>query len=160
MKKIILASSILLASAASFAAANNVGCGLGTVVMGGQQGLAPQVMAVTTNGTGMQTFGISSGTSGCSQDGVVPANKIAMSFIEGNQARLAREMAAGQGDTVAGLASVLQVADADAAAFSSTLKNNYGKIFVRANMTGVDVLSNIKQVLASDAALKTYASNI
>ena len=160
MKKIILASSILLASAASFAAANNVGCGLGTVVMGGQQGLAPQVMAVTTNGTGMQTFGISSGTSGCSQDGVVPSNKIAMSFIEGNQARLAREMAAGQGDTVAGLASVLQVADADAAAFSSTLKNNYGKIFVRANMTGVDVLSNIKQVLASDAALKTYASNI
>ena len=83
-----------------------------------------------------------------------------MSFIEGNQARLAREMAAGQGDTVAGLASVLQVADADAAAFSSTLKNNYGKIFVRSDMTGVDVLSNIKQVLASDAALKTYASNI
>ena len=161
MKKIILATSILLASAASFAAANNVGCGLGTVVMGGQSGPAPQVLAVTTNGTsGSQTFGISSGTSGCSQDGVVPANKIAMSFIEGNQARLAREMAAGQGDTVAGLASVLQVADADAAAFSQTLKNNYGKIFVRADMTGVDVLSNIKQVLASDAALKTYASNI
>ena len=149
MKKIFLATSILLASAASFAAANNVGCGLGTVVMGGQSGPAPQVLAVTTNGTsGSQTFG------------VVPANKIAMSFIEGNQARLAREMAAGQGDTVAGLASVLQVADADAAAFSSTLKNNYGKIFVRSDMTGVDVLSNIKQVLASDAALKTYASNI
>ena len=122
MKKIFLATSILLASAASFAAANNVGCGLGTVVMGGQSGPAPQVLAVTTNGTsGSQTFGISSGTSGCSQDGV---------------------------------------ADADAAAFSSTLKNNYGKIFVRSDMTGVDVLSNIKQVLASDAALKTYASNI
>lgn len=163
MKKIILAASILLTSAASFAAANtnNVGCGLGTVVMGGQSGTAPQVFAVTTNGTsGSQTFGISSGTSGCTQDGVVPSNKIAMSFIEGNQARLAREMAAGQGDTVAGLASVLQVADADAAAFSSVMKNNYSKIFVRSDMSGVEVLSNIKQVLASDAALKTYASNI
>lgn len=161
MKKIILASSIILASAASFAAANNVGCGLGTVVMGGQSGAAPQILAVTTNGTsGNQTFGISSGTLGCSQDGVVPTNKIAMSFIEGNQARLAREMATGQGETVAGLASVLQVAEADVATFSSTLKDNYGKIFVQADTTGVDVLSNIKQVLANHSALKTYAGNI
>ncbi|MBK7004701.1 MAG: DUF3015 family protein [Burkholderiales bacterium] len=50
MKKIILASAIVLASTASFAAANNVGCGLGTVVMGGQSGPGPQVLAVTTNG--------------------------------------------------------------------------------------------------------------
>lgn len=161
MKKIILATSILLASAASFAAANNVGCGLGTVVMGGQQGPAPQVLAVTTNGTsGSQTFGISSGTSGCSQDGVVPTNKISMSYIEGNQSRLARDMAAGQGDTVAGLAKVLQVADADAAVFSSVLKDNYSKIFVRADVTSMDVLTNIKQVLANDATLKAYAANI
>lgn len=161
MKKIILATTILLASAGSFAAANNVGCGLGTVVMGGQSGPGPQVLAVTTNGTlGNQTFGISSGTSGCSQDGVVPANKIAMSFIEGNHDRLAREMAAGQGDTMAGLASVLQVTQADTAAFSAVMKDNYSKIFASADISGVDVLSNIKQVLASDAGLKAYASNI
>lgn len=161
MKKIILATSILLASAGSFAAANNVGCGLGTVVMGGQSGAGAQVLAVTTNGTfGSQTFGISSGTSGCSQDGVVPANKIAMSFIEGNQDRLAREMAAGQGDTMAGLASVLQVTQADAAAFSAVMKDNYSKIFASADISGVAVLSNIKQVLANDAGLKSYASNI
>jgi hypothetical protein len=161
MKKIILAGSILLASAGSFAAANNVGCGLGTVVMGGQSGAAPQILAVTTNGTsGNQTFGISSGTLGCSQDGVVPTNKIAMSFIEGNQSRLAREMATGQGDSVAGLASVLHIADADAATFSSVLKDNYGKIFAQADISGVEVLSNIKQVLANESALKSYASNI
>lgn len=161
MKKIILAGSIILASAASFAAANNVGCGLGTVVMGGQSGAAPQILAVTTNGTsGNQTFGISSGTLGCSQDGVVPTNKIAMSFIEGNQARLAREIATGQGDTVAGLASVLHVADADVTTFSSVLKDNYGKIFVQADTSGVDVLSNIKQVLTNNSALKSYAGNI
>lgn len=161
MKKIILAGSILLASAASFAAANNVGCGLGTVVMGGQSGAAPQVLAVTTNGTfGSQTFGISSGTSGCSQDGVVPTNKITMSYMEGNQSRLAREMATGQGDAVAGLASVLHVTDADMAAFSAVLKDNYGKIFARADISGMDVLSNIKQVLASDSTLKAYAGNI
>ncbi|MBK7004700.1 MAG: DUF3015 family protein [Burkholderiales bacterium] len=78
---------------------------------------------------------MSSGTSGCSRDGVVPANKLSMSFIEGNQSRLARDMSAGQGETLAGLASVLQVAEADTATFSSVLKDNYGRIFVHADMS-------------------------
>src|SRR5690606_21045070 len=51
------------------------GCGLGSKLFEGQRGVAPQVLAVTTNGTfGNQTFGISSGTLGCNQDGVVRSN--------------------------------------------------------------------------------------
>ena len=34
-----------------------------------QKNIAPQVMMATTNGTGMNTFAISSGTSGCTNDG-------------------------------------------------------------------------------------------
>jgi hypothetical protein len=46
--------------------ANSTGCGLGTIIFEGQKGIAPQVLAVTTNGTsGNQTFGITSGTLGC-----------------------------------------------------------------------------------------------
>jgi len=161
MKKVILAGSILFACAASFAAANNVGCGLGTQVMSGQTGVGPQVFAATTNGTsGNQTFGISSGTLGCSQDGAVPTNKVAILFLEGNQARLARELATGQGDTVAGLASVIRVADADSATFSTVMKDNYSQIFAQADISATDVLSNIKHVLANNAALKAYAANI
>jgi hypothetical protein len=46
----------------------NTGCGLGTIVFEGQNGLVSQTFAVTTNGTfGNQTFGITSGTSNCEQ---------------------------------------------------------------------------------------------
>ena len=51
MKKILLAALVSLPVTA-FAAANNVGsCGLGSKVFEGQNGIAPQVLAVTTNGT-------------------------------------------------------------------------------------------------------------
>ena len=91
MKKILLAALVSLPVTA-FAAANNVGsCGLGSKVFEGQKGIAPQVLAVTTNGTfGNQTFGITSGTLGCTQDGVVSSNWKTALFIDGNKAQLAR----------------------------------------------------------------------
>ncbi|HKB84382.1 MAG TPA: DUF3015 family protein, partial [Burkholderiales bacterium] len=69
MKRIFVA--IALSALPAMAFADNVGtCGWGSKLFDGQKGAAPQVLAVTTNGTfGNQTFGISSGTSGCTQDG-------------------------------------------------------------------------------------------
>ena len=57
MKKLLFPLVVFLPVTA-FAAANNVGsCGLGSKVFEGQKGVAPQVLAVTTNGTfGNQTF--------------------------------------------------------------------------------------------------------
>lgn len=76
MKKIVVAALVTLAAASSMAAQNNVGsCGWGSKVFEGKSGIAPQVLAVTTNGTsGNQTFGITFGTSGCTQDGVVSSS--------------------------------------------------------------------------------------
>ena len=58
---------------------NGPGCGLGKLAWsdyGGQKQIAPQVFMATTNGTfGSQTFGISSGTSGCTNDGLIMKNK-------------------------------------------------------------------------------------
>jgi hypothetical protein len=160
MKKYIVAAVMMTATSA-FAATNNVGCGIGSMIFAGQSGMAQEVLAVTTNGTlGNQTFGISSGTLGCGKDGVVPDNKTAMLYLEGNQDRLAREMATGQGESVAGLASVIRVSAADSAAFSAVMKENYSKIFTQANVSSVEVLANIKQVLASNETLQAYSNNI
>ena len=55
---------------------NSVGCGVGSQLFDGQSGVAPQVLAVTTNGIlGNQTFGISSNTLGCKSDGTVMASQ-------------------------------------------------------------------------------------
>ena len=66
-RKTLLMSTLLLAPLGVYAdPPNSVGWGLGSQIFDGQSGVAPQVLAVTTNGTlGNQTFGISSGTSGC-----------------------------------------------------------------------------------------------
>ena len=100
MKKLLFPLVVFLPVTA-FAAANNVGsCGLGSKVFEGQKGVAPQVLAATTNGTsGNQTFGITSGTLGCSQDGVVSSNWKTALFIDGNKSQLARDAASGQGET-------------------------------------------------------------
>jgi Protein of unknown function (DUF3015) len=76
---ILIVCSLLVLQAAGVGAAGNPdngpGCGLEKLAWmdyGSQKQIAPQVMMATTNGTfGSQTFGISSGTSGCANDGVI-----------------------------------------------------------------------------------------
>ena len=66
MKKLYLASALatVLTLSSNAMAIDSTGCGLGSMAWRGQSGTAPQILAVTTNGSfGTQTFGISSGTS-------------------------------------------------------------------------------------------------
>ena len=109
---ILIACSLLVLQAAGVGAAGNPdngpGCGLGKLAWmdyGSQKQIAPQVMMATTNGTfGSQTFGISSGTSGCANDGVIMKNKhinMASRAFES----LAEEMAQGRGEHLASLAA-------------------------------------------------------
>ena len=75
MKKILIVAVLLLVPAAFATADDDIGCGLGTQLWAGNEGLAPKVLAATTNGTsGNQTFGITTGTLGCSQEGVITAD--------------------------------------------------------------------------------------
>ena len=160
MKKILLAALVSLPVTA-FAAANNVGsCGLGSKVFEGQNGIAPQVLAVTTNGTfGNQTFGITSGTLGCTQDGVVTSAWKTALFIDGNKAQLARDAASGQGETLDALAALLKVDAADKAAFVSLAKARHAEIF--ASVESADsIATRLKAALQSDARLAKYAEAV
>jgi len=94
MKKIVLAA-VLVAATAGFAAADSdIGCGLGTQLWEGEKGLVPKVLGATTNGTfGNQTFGITTGTLGCSSEGVITADARLRMFAGANLDNLARDMA-------------------------------------------------------------------
>ena len=81
--------------------ANSSGCGLGTMLFDGQAGIGPQVLAVTTNGTsGNQTFGITSGTLGCTKDGVVRPPAEVRVLLMSSLDNLAADVARGQGETL------------------------------------------------------------
>jgi hypothetical protein len=158
MKKIIAILSLVAAFPTLAMAADNVGgCGVGSMVFKGQKGIAPQVLAVTTNGsTGNQTFGITSGTLGCTQDGVVTSNMKTAMFIESNKDQLARDMSVGSGETLAALSHLLGVETQDQVAFNRLAKNNVARIFTTESVATEQVVAALREVLAADATLSRY----
>jgi hypothetical protein len=160
MKKAVVA--VVLAGLPAFAMADNVGqCGWGSKLLDGQKGVVPQVLAVTTNGTlGNQTFGITSGTSGCTQDGTVTSNWKTSMFIDGNKQRLARDMSIGSGETLDSLAHLMGVREEDRAQFNRAAQSNLAKIFPSENVPTEQVMLSLKEVLSSDSQLAQYAQAI
>jgi hypothetical protein len=162
MKKLITILSLIAAfPAAALAAGDKIGadgsCGVGSMIFKGQSGIPPQVLAITTNGSfGNQTFGITTGTLGCSVDGVVHSNMKTAMFIDSNKDQLARDMSVGSGETLASLSHLLGVEATDQAAFNRLAKDNVARIFTTESIATEQVIGALREVLASDATLSRY----
>ncbi len=144
MKKILLSTAVTTLMASTLFA-GNVGCGLGNQVIKNQDSVLMQVFAVTTNGTsGNQTFGITSGTSGCAKPAKFVSNDKAVDFVEKNMDALAMDISNGKGESLDTLATLLNVEDK--AAFSAKLQNNFGSIYSSANVSSAQVIENIVTV--------------
>lgn len=135
---------------------NGPGCGLGKLAWmdyGGQKQIAPQVMMATTNGTfGSQTFGISSGTSGCTNDGLVMKNKH-VNLAEGAFESLKQEMAQGQGEHLVALARLLGVPEKDQPAFFALVQEKYNTLIRSEQSPPLSVLQALQAVMAEDPIL-------
>jgi hypothetical protein len=157
-----LVTLALIMAIPSISFADNVGsCGWGTKLFHGQSGVFPQVLAITTNGTfGNQTFGISSGTSGCTQDGVVTSAWKTAAYIDGNMNKLAMDMSRGEGESLDSLSQLVGVESQDKVQFASVLKQNFGKIFSSDNVSSNEVVDSLRSVISSDADLAKYAARV
>ncbi len=139
-------------------APNNIGCGLGAMAWEGQSGIAPQVLGATTNGTsGSQTFGITSVTSGCADDGKVQLPSKMASFIGPNFDRLAQDISRGEGESLTALADLIGVEEQDRGAFYGATQRNFERIIRTDTMTAEEVLVSLNAVMAEDAKLARYA---
>jgi hypothetical protein len=146
MKKILVSAAAVLAlSSGAFATVNNqTGCGLGSQIIQDDSSAVMLALQATTNGTsGNQTFGITSGTSGCKKTKFV-MNERAQEFVAANMDQLAKEIAVGQGESIDTLAELLNVEDR--AAFASALQANYNSIYTSDRVEMSDVLDNISTV--------------
>jgi hypothetical protein len=161
MKKTLLTVTLLAPLTAAMAnPPNSVGCGLGSQIFDQKSGVAYQVLAVTTNGTlGNQTFGISSGTSGCDPDGTVVASARVPMFVGANLDSLAHDIAMGQGESLESLATVMGISESDKAGFFALTRENYAVIFPSANVTAAAVLNSIYAVMARDEQLAQYVKS-
>ncbi len=156
-KLIMLSVAVLFGVQAGLAMAANPdtgpGCGLGKLAWADyahQKNIAPQVMMATTNGTfGSGTFGISSGTSGCTNDGKVMAEHKTTVFAQLNFENLSQEMAQGQGEHLASLATLMGVPSEQHAAFFSMAQERYTSLIKTGETSPVAMVKAINDAIAT-----------
>lgn len=156
MKKTFLVGSILVMAIVVLAGIGwavdqkNTGCGLGTLVFEGQNGLVSQTFAVTTNGTfGNQTFGITSGTSNCEQPKSYTRNEKLNTFVADNMDNLARDIARGNGEYVNTLAVLMDVPETQRISFRSHLQSHFSQIYPSDKVTHSEVVQNLIHVVSA-----------
>ncbi len=157
MRQGILALCFALAAAGVASADNNIGCGLGTQVWEGSEGLAPKVLGATTNGTfGNQTFGITTGTLGCKAEGIITADARLQMYASANLDNLARDMARGNGETLATFSHLMAIDQADQPAFYEFTRRHFAEIFARGDVTAGEMLAALDSLLVNDPRLSAY----
>jgi len=158
MKKVIAGIALLTASSAAFAVApGGPDCGWGNMLMEGQSGLGPQVLASSTNGTsGNATFGMTSGTNGCSANGTLTyGGKSLLGSIMGE---FSEDVARGNGEALNAVAVAYGIQQPDRATFAKVLHENFAQIFPSDKVTAEEVSASIDHLIKTDARLAKYAA--
>ena len=158
MKKLLVLSLVAaIMPSVGMAAGNHPmgGCGLGYLLLSNKDNeKVTQVLGATTNGTfGSQTFGISSGTSGCTESGAVKLAKAAEVYAEVNLDSLRREMAMGKGEYVETFASLLGATEATKPAMLQLFQTQYASLFASSSTTSADLMSALSTTLGQHPEL-------
>ena len=162
VKKLLMLSVAVLfgmQAGLAMAAANpdtGPGCGLGKILWAeskNQKNIAPQVLMATTNGTGMNTFAISSGTSGCTNDGKIMAEHKATVFTAANFENLSQDMAQGRGEHLASLATLMGVPANHQGEFFTMTQNQYTTLIRKGEASPVAMVKAINDAIASHPVL-------
>ena len=128
------------------------GCGLGKLAWADfkrQKDIAPQVLMATTNGTfGSQTFGISFGTSGCTNDGKVWAEHKTEFFVAATIENLAGDIARGRGEHLTALATLLGVPTDQQEMFSMLVQERYRELIGRGEISPSALIQALDEAMA------------
>lgn len=163
LKRLILASLAVafVGMQAGLAMAANPdtgpGCGLGKLAWQNypnQKTIGVQTMEATTNGLmGNQTFGISSGTSGCTNDGKFWAQEKVSVFAALNFENLAQDMAQGQGEHLASLATLMGIPASQQPAFFAMTQEKYASLMTAGETSPVALVKALNEAVATHPML-------
>lgn len=157
MKKLL--SSMILLSASSTAMAVAPGgpdCGWGNMLFEGSAGPAHLAASITNGTSGNATFGMTSGTNGCSMDGTLTYGGVSM--IGSIMNELTEDVAKGEGDALTAVAVMYGIEQSDRQAFAEVAHSNFTVIFPDEDVTAAQVMASFNDVLRADKRLAKYAS--
>jgi hypothetical protein len=165
-KLFVVVGAVAMVGQAGLAMAANPdtgpGCGLGKLAWAdykNQKNIAPQVMMATTNGTfGSGTFGISSGTSGCTNDGQVMAEQKTNVFANLNFDNLSQEMAQGKGEHLASLATLMGIPAEQHAAFFAMTQERYTTMVEAGETSSVALVKALNDAVGKSPVLAQAVS--
>jgi DUF3015 family protein len=168
MKKSIMLMSMALFSslaAGTYAGTTDTGpgCGLGKLAWGdtgNNKHILQQVLIATTNSlTGTITFGISFGTSGCTNDGVVVQREKLNTFAGLNFEDLSHEIAQGRGEHLASLATLMGVPAEHHAAFFALAQENYASLSQAGEAAPIAMLTALQSAMAGHPVLAKLSAD-
>ena len=161
---VFMGVALIAAQAGTAFAANpdtGPGCGLGKLAWAdfkNQKNIAPQVMMATTNGTGMNTFAISSATSGCTNDGQVWAQEKVNVFAAMNFENLTQEMAQGNGEHLASLATLMGIPTDRHPQFFALTQTRYTSLMEAGEASPVAMIKALNEAIAHTPVLAQVSS--
>jgi len=141
---------------AALAGDDDVGCGVGTTIMEGENGLIPHLLASFTNGLTFQSISLTLGVMGCDTNDTITADAGLRKFAAGNVDRLSHDMALGGGEALDAFAGLLGVSASDRPVFARTVQANFGVLFPNGDTTVGEMLDSLDAVLARDERLAQY----
>ncbi len=158
---VLLAASLLMVAAAPSAQAEtrSAGCGVGYIIFKGQRGVAPQILAMTSNTVySNQAFAISTGTLGCHpEEPIVYSQSERLYFARANRDGLIHDMARAQGEYLETLAAGMGVVPDHRPAFRQLTQRHLPQLLVSGDGDGL--LRTLDRLLADDPTLARYALN-
>ena len=135
------------------------GCGLGKVAWEGSRidtnTVGAQLLISTTNNTILpwQAFGITTGIFGCKNNGKVWAEEKTSMFAAINFENLSQEMAQGQGEHLASLATLMGVPAEHQAEFFAMTQDRYTSLVKAGEASPVAMVKAINSAIAAHPVL-------
>lgn len=160
MKRTLLGLVLAGSSLNAFAgAAGGDGCGWGQMLFEGQSGTPTHVLAITTNGTSANnTFGVTSGTNGCSSNGTISYGGKKIVDVSMLMDEFSEDVARGDGEVLTSVAVSLGVKPEDRAHFKQAMHENFNTLFPSADVTSDQLLESMWVVMKNDKTLSVYVS--
>jgi len=159
MKKIL--AMVILATSLSALADSSTGCGLGSLIWKENTILSALFRSTTNHSFSSQLFGITSGTSGCSQHNLVKRDMAPVYYAEANTQELKIDMARGEGEYLTTFAEALGCPESLKAQFNTEAQKNFAEIFPTSKTTPLEMLNSVKTVINKNSSLQgqcTYAT--